>query len=182
MASILVNVARICDSQFKCNYLKNQKHLIKFLFHSWTLHQTSNISKKRMMVIANVFPKLQTVKNFVRLLRKKRRFRTSFDSQHVKVSKTLAKSPSEQFYHIFAWFWGKLIWKTSPLLMSEILVLFINILKADGKYPGQYCEKLWIPIQMQLSEKPKIFDQFFVPFLEPTSNFKHFQKKDDGHS
>ena len=47
-----------------------------------------------MMVIANVFPKLQTVKNFVRLLRKKRRFRTSFDSQHVKVSKTLAKSAS----------------------------------------------------------------------------------------
>ena len=39
-----------------------------------------------MMVIANVFPKLQTVKILVRAFSKKRRFRKCFDSQHVKVS------------------------------------------------------------------------------------------------
>ena len=46
-----------------------------------------------MMVIANVFPKLQTVENFVTALCKKRRFRTRLDSQRVKVSRVLAKCP-----------------------------------------------------------------------------------------
>ena len=39
-----------------------------------------------MIVIANVFPKLPTVKNFVRPLSRKRRFGTRLDSQHVKAS------------------------------------------------------------------------------------------------
>ena len=37
-------------------------------------------------------------------------------------------------------------------------------------------------IQMQLSLKPTIFSDLFVPFLESTSNLKHFEKEDDGHS
>ena len=40
-----------------------------------------------MIVIANVFLKLQTVKTLLRTLSKKRRFRTRFDSQHVKCLK-----------------------------------------------------------------------------------------------
>ena len=34
---------------------------------------------------------------------------------------------------------------------------------------------------MELPLKPKTFSEFFVPFLESTSNFKHLEKKDDGH-
>ena len=45
-----------------------------------------------MMLIANVFLRLPTVKELVRQLSQKRRFRTSFNSQHVKVSQTLVKS------------------------------------------------------------------------------------------
>ena len=30
---------------------------------------------------------------------------------------------------------------------------------------------------MQLSEKQKAFSEFFIAFLECTSNFKHFEKK-----
>ena len=30
---------------------------------------------------------------------------------------------------------------------------------------------------MQLSEKPITFSQFFIAFLESTSNFEHFAKK-----
>ena len=45
-----------------------------------------------MMVIGNVFAKLQTVKNFVTPLPNKRRFGTRLDTRHVKVSGILSKS------------------------------------------------------------------------------------------
>ena len=50
-------------------------------------------SEKNMMVIANAFAKLQTVKNFLRPFCKKCRLGTRFHSQHVKVLQNLAKSP-----------------------------------------------------------------------------------------
>ena len=59
--------------------------------------------------------------------------------------------------------------------------MFFNTLSADGKNPVKYCENLQHPIQIQVSEKRKKFSIFFVPFLEITSNIKHFEKKDDGH-
>ena len=42
------------------NSPKNQKLFPNFSFHFWHLHQMLNILKKRMIVIANIFPKLQT--------------------------------------------------------------------------------------------------------------------------
>ena len=171
MASILFKIVRTCNSQFKCNYLKSEKLCLDFLFHLWNLHQILNILKKKMLVIANVFPKLQTVKDLVRPLSKKRCSRTRFDSQHVKVSQLLVKSPWERFYHVFSSFSGELIWKMAPLVLGEILGVFLNTLTADGKYPIPDCENLQLAIQMQLSEKRKTFSQFFVPFSESTSNF-----------
>ena len=58
--------------------------IILFLFHFWNVQQSLNILEKNMIVIANGFLKLQTVKILVRPLSKKRRFRTRFDSEHVK--------------------------------------------------------------------------------------------------
>ena len=69
----------------------------------------------------------------------------------------------------------------SPLVLGEVLVVFLNRSTADGNYPVQDCENLQLAIQMQLSEKRKTFIAFFVPFLESTSNFKHFEKKDEIH-
>ena len=70
----------------------------------------------------------------------------------------------------------------SPIVLGEILEMFVNALTADGKYPVQGSENLQRAIQMQLSEKEKNFSQLFVPFLNSTSNFKHLEKKDDRHS
>ena len=70
----------------------------------------------------------------------------------------------------------------SPLMLGKILGVFVNTMIADGKYPIQDCENLQLPIEMQLSKKRKTLSQFFVPFLESTSNFKHFERKDDHHS
>ena len=60
--------------------------------------------------------------------------------------------------------------------------MFRNTLTANDNYPVQDCGNLSSPIQMKLSLKPTIFSDFFVSFLESTSNFKHFEKKDDSHS
>ena len=60
------------------------------------LEATSNsksFEKKKTIVIPNVFPKLQTLKMLVRPLSKKRHLRTRFDSQHIKASQILVKSP-----------------------------------------------------------------------------------------
>ena len=66
MARIMFKIVRICNSQFKSNYLKNEKAFLNFLLHFWNLHQYLNILNKRMIVIADVFPKLQTVEVLVR--------------------------------------------------------------------------------------------------------------------
>ena len=44
-----------------------------------------------MIVVANVFPKLQTVKILVRPLSKKRPFRTRFERQYVKASQNTSQ-------------------------------------------------------------------------------------------
>ena len=175
MASILLKSGRICDFQCKCNYLKNEKLFLNCLLHFWNLHQILNILRKEMMVIANVFPKLQTVKIFVRPLCEKLCFGTRFDSQHIKMSQKLPKSPWDNFFHVFSSFWEKLISQMSPRLFPEILGVFPNILTADGKLSVQDQENLPLPMQMLLSEKRKNFSQYFVPFLKSTSNFKHFE-------
>ena len=141
-----------------------------------------NVFKKKMIVLANVFPQLKTVKNLVRPLFEKRRFRTSFDSQHVKGSQTLVKSSWQHFYHIFTSLCWEMIRKISPLFKFENIRLFLNTWTADYKYSVPDCENLQFPIQMQLSSKPKIFSGLFLPLMESKSNFKHFQKKDDRHS
>ena len=69
------------------------KTFSNFMFHFWILHQILNILTEKMIVIANVLPKLQTVKIFVRNLSQEHRFRTGFGSQYVKALEMLAKFP-----------------------------------------------------------------------------------------
>ena len=77
ITSILFRIVNICRSVFKCNYLKNKKHLLGFLFHLWNLHQILNIFNKKKIVIANVFPKLRTGSDLVRPLTNKRIFKST---------------------------------------------------------------------------------------------------------
>ena len=101
ITSILFNIAGICNSQFKGNYPKNAKLFLNVLFHFRNQCQVLNIFCKKMIVLANVFPKLQIVKSFVTPLCKKQTFGTRLDSRHVKVSRILAKSQWESLYHVF---------------------------------------------------------------------------------
>ena len=129
-----------------------------------------------MILTANVFSKLETVKILVRRLSKKRRFRTLFDKEHVKASLKSCEISMKALISRFLSFSVKLIWKISPLGLGEILGVFVNTLTGDCKYPVEGYENLQLLIQMQLSEKRKTFHEFFVLVLESTSNFEHFEK------
>ena len=161
MTSMLFRILRTCDSLLKRNYIKNEKLSLNFLFNLWSLHQLLNIFLKKKIVMAIVFPKLQTVKDLVRPFSKKCSFRTSFDSQHVKQSQTLVKSAWEHFDHLFSWVWGKMSWKTSALYKFELIGVLVNTLTPDYKYPVLHSDNLPFPIQMRLSENWKPFSQFF---------------------
>ena len=160
--------------------IKNKKCLPRFLFHLWNLHQISNSSKKKTIVIGNVFPKLATVQRLVRPLTIQRSLKTSFDSQHVKRFQTLAKSSWEPFYHIFSSLWGEIIWKISPWLRFQI----IGFLLTHGLPITSTLFRI-VRIHRSLLKssylKLKNIFSVFIPFMESPSNFKLVQKKEDRH-
>ena len=59
--------------------------------------------------------------------------------------------------------------------------LLVNTLAADDKYPVLNRGNLTIPIQMQLSQKEKIFSQLFPAFLIVRLNYKDFERKEYPH-
>ena len=137
------------------NFLLNFPNLPKKLFSNFFglfLESPSNCKyfEKIMIVITYVFRNLQTVKDLVRPLSRKRRFRTPFDSQHVEGFQTLVKSSWKQFYHILLLLWETLIWKISLFVIYEILAVFVKILTDDDKYNLRNRVKLRLPIQAQL--------------------------------
>ena len=73
-------------------------------------------------------------------------------------------------------------WKKSLLVIHKILGLFVNTLTVDDKHYLLNRDNLTQPIQIQLSQKQKIFSEFFFAFLKSILNFKHLPKKDDPHS
>ena len=54
---------------------------------------------------------------------------------------------------------------------------FLNTLTADDKYSLISRDKWMQTIQMHLSQKQKIFSDFFRALFESAINFEHFQKK-----
>ena len=62
------------------------------------------------------------------------------------------------------------------------LRLFLTTLSADDKNSLISKDKWKETIQLNLSQKPKIFSKNFSVFFESALNFEHFQKKDDPHS
>ena len=145
---------------FRNDRLSKTRLDYSYQFHLWNLNQILSFFKKRKIVIANVYPKLQTVKQLLTPLSKKRCLRESFDSQNVKGSQTLVKSPLENFYQIFSSRWGKLIWQKSPLSKFEIIWVFVNTLNVDYKCPVLDCENL--PFSNPIILKTKNFFSVFL--------------------
>ena len=70
----------------------------------------------------------------------------------------------------------------SVLVIHKILRLLVNTLTADDKHYLLDRNNLAQLIQIQLSEKQKIFSEFFLPFLKSVLNFKDLRMKDEPHS
>ena len=73
-------------------------------------------------------------------------------------------------------------WKKSLLVIHKILRRFVNTLAVNDKHYLLNRDNLTRPIQIQLSQKQKIFSELFFAFLKSVLNFKYFPKKDDPHS
>ena len=61
----------------------------------------------------------------------------------------------------------------------EILRPFVNGLTTDDKYSSTNMKNLPQQFQTPLSQKQKIFSEFFIALLKCAWKLEHFQKKDE---
>ena len=108
---------------------------------------------------------------------KKSLFRGHFEKQHGIRAQTLFRYSWQHLYSVYWWLSRQLSWKKSFLLTWQILRLLVNTLAVDDKYPVLYRVKLMIPIQIQLSQKPKTFCRLFSAFSKSRLSFEHFEQK-----
>ena len=135
-----------------------------------------------MTLIAYLFLRLRPAKNMVRCMSKKSHFRLSFQKEHGKRVWTLFKFERQHLYHIYWSTRRQFSRKKSLLVICKSFRLFVNTISAVDKCSLPNRDNLMQPIHMHLSQKVKIFSQFFLEFPKSRLNFEHFQKKDDAHS
>ena len=139
------------------------------------------IFKKKKTLIAYLFLRLRPVKNMVRYMCKKSRFRLRYQKEHGKRVSTHLNSERQIMYHIY-WLMGRILSsKKSLLVIWKILKLFLNALSVVDKYSLLNSFNLTQPIQMQLSQKQKAFYEFFSSLSKCRLNFGHFWKTHDPH-
>ena len=122
-----------------------------------------------MTLIADVFRKLRTPKNMVRVMPKKSLLRVSVEKQHGECPQTLFTFEGQPLYHIYWSLGSQLSYKTSLLLIFKISNLFPNTMCTDAKYSLLDRDNLTQRSQTELSQKVKTFVQFFSSFLKSHS-------------
>ena len=166
MTSIPAAISRIFGNNFKRFYLKNRRLFLDFLFHSLNVDKIYNIFKKRMSVIALLFPKLLFRKKAATETSRSSSFRTPFGIQRVNGFQTPLKVARHHYDPFSPWISSKLSWKKIAWLWSLILRLFSNTLTADDKYSCRNMQNFLQQLQTLLSRKRKSFSRFFIPFLK----------------
>ena len=79
---------------------QKQKAFFQFFLAFSKSELISNIYKKKMTFIVQIFPILRTPKNVVRSVSKKSRFKEPFDRPHGKRVQTLLRSEPQHRYQI----------------------------------------------------------------------------------
>ena len=79
---------------------KKRKTCSDFFGPFWYLYQILIILKKKKMILITLFSEFKTIKDVVRQVSKKRRFRAPFNSQLIKGSQARVKSAWQHFYDV----------------------------------------------------------------------------------
>ena len=90
--------------------------------------------------------------------------RTLLASKRVHGSQTLREPAPQHFHPNFPLIQDKLSSEPSPLFRSKIIRLFRNTFTADRMYSRHRSEKLSQQVQTLLSQKEKIFYNFYYIF------------------
>ena len=162
------NLTQLIQMQFS----RKQKTFSDFfflIFEIWFRFWT--FSKKKMTLIAEVFPKLRSPKNNLRSMSMKSRLKGNFPKQHGKRAQTLLKFAWKNLYYVYCSVWRQLTFKKVLLVICKISRLLPNTLSSDGKYSLLNRDNLTQPIQMQLSGKQNTFSEFFSAFWKSSLNF-----------
>ena len=179
MTSIPAAICTIFSNNLKRYYLKNGRLFLDFLLHFWNVHEIYNFLKKRMSVLASLFPKLLFPKEVATETSRRSRFKKPFGNQRVNGLQTPLKVARHHYYPLFPWIPGKLSWKKTALLWSKILRLFAKTLTADEKNPCRNMQNFLQQLQTLWSEKRKTFCGYFIAFLKCAWNLQHFEEKDE---
>ena len=164
MTSIPAAICRIVCKNSKRYYLKKARLFLYILLHFWNVHEIYNIWKKRMSVLAWLFPKLLFPKEVFTETSRGSCFRIPFGNQRVNRFETPLKAARDHDYLFFPWILGKLSWKKIALVLSKILRLFANTFTADDKYSCRNMQNFLKQLQTLLSQKRKTLSGFFLNF------------------
>ena len=106
-----------------------------------------------------------------------------FGSESVNEFQKLLKSAEKYSYPTFSSFWTKLSQKNLFLIRSKILGLFDKTLTANYEYFRSSLQNLRFPIEIKVSEKPKMFSWiFFFSIFGSYIKFAMFCCKKNPHS
>ena len=166
MTSIHSAICRIFCNNFKRYYLKNGRLFLDFLLKFWNVHKIYNILKKRIRVLAFLFPNLLFRKEAATETSRKSFLRTPFGNRRVNGFQTPLKVARHHYYPLFPWIPGELSWKKTTLLWSKILRLFAKTLTADDKYSCRNMQNFLQQLQTLLSQKRNTFSGYFIAFLK----------------
>ena len=99
-------------------------------------------------------------------------------SDIVKRAETRLKSERQYVYQIYWSLWRQLGLIKFLSVICKFSGLFVNSLTANDKYSLLNRSNLYQQFQMQLSQKPKIMFNFFLPFLNLDSILTIFKKSE----
>ena len=134
------------------------------------------ILKEEMTLTAFLFPKLRTLKTWLDKCLKRPISENPPASNIVNLPKHCWNQHSGTFFIFIDHCQRKLSWKRSLLLTWKILGLLVNTLAGDEMYLVLHRKNLTIAIQMQLSQKQKLFLNFWS-ILEIYLKFRTFWTK-----
>ena len=149
---------------FQKHLSEKRKIFIEFFFTFSKLRFNFEHFQKNMSLIADAFFNIRTPKYVVREMSKMSRFGGAFEKWHGKQVETLLKSERQHLYHIYWSLWRIVELKKSLWLTCKVWGLCFNPLTVDDKYSLLNRGNLLQHFQVHLSQKRKIFSEYFFSF------------------